>query len=124
LPHQKPNDRPDLIARVFKQKLDELFIDIRERHVLGVVTGIIWVIEFQKRGLPHCQMLLILANRDKPSTIEEINKIVSAEILDASLFPKAYETIKNSMLHGPCGPTHPHATCMDPVSGKCTKEFP
>ncbi len=23
MPHQKPNDRPDLIARVFKQKLDE-----------------------------------------------------------------------------------------------------
>jgi len=124
LPNQKPNDRPDLISRIFKQKLDELFVDLRERHVLGVITGIIWVIEFQKRGLPHCHMLLILANRDKPLTTDDINRIVSAEIPDATLHPKAYETVKNCMLHGPCGPLYPMAPCMDQETGKCTKEFP
>ena len=31
LKHQKPSDRPDIIARVFKLKLDELFVDLFER---------------------------------------------------------------------------------------------
>ena len=31
LKHQIPSDRPNLIARVFKMKLDELFIDLFER---------------------------------------------------------------------------------------------
>lgn len=31
LDHQIPSDRPDLIARVFKLKLDELFIDLFQR---------------------------------------------------------------------------------------------
>jgi len=88
------------------------------------VTGKIWVIVFQKRGLPHCHLLLILANKDKPQTIEDINKIVSSKIPDATLHPKAHETVKSCMLHGPCGPTHPMAPCMDQDTAKCTKEFP
>ena len=53
-----------------------------KNHVLGHVIGSIRVIEFQKRGLPHAHILLILKPSDKPRTIEEIDKIVCAVIPD------------------------------------------
>ena len=36
--------------------------------------------------------------------------------------PKAYKTVCNSLLHGPCGPDFPDASCME--NGKCSKGFP
>ena len=46
------------------------------------VLGYTYVIEFQKRGLPHAHMLLILA--DAPRTPDEYDKYVCAELCDAS----------------------------------------
>ncbi|MCI23078.1 helicase-like protein, partial [Trifolium medium] len=37
--HLKPQDRPDIIARVFKIKLDELMRDLTKKHVLGKVVA-------------------------------------------------------------------------------------
>lgn len=50
---QSPADRPDLTARVFHQKLKELLNDIVEKEVFGKPLAYVYVIEFQKRGLPH-----------------------------------------------------------------------
>jgi len=38
---------------------------------MGKVIGHIHVIEFQKRGLPHAHILLIMADEDKPQTTED-----------------------------------------------------
>jgi len=35
----KPQDRPDIITRVFKIKFDELMKDLTKRHVLGKVLA-------------------------------------------------------------------------------------
>src|SRR6185369_11605006 len=61
LPHQTAADRPDLTARVFHMKLQELLKDLCERHCLGKVVTYVYTIEFQKRGLPHAHILLILS---------------------------------------------------------------
>ena len=37
-------DRPDLVARVFKQKKDQLISDITRGRVLGKVPAFLWVI--------------------------------------------------------------------------------
>lgn len=58
LPGQQAHDRPDIVARVFKQHLAELINDITKRHVLGKPVAYVYVIEFQKRGLPHCHLLI------------------------------------------------------------------
>jgi hypothetical protein len=42
--------RPDLEARVFKNKLDQFINDIK-KHYFGVVVALFYVIEYQKRGL-------------------------------------------------------------------------
>ena len=62
---QEPADRPDIISRVFKLELRELLTDLLKRHVLEVPVAYVYVIEFQKRGLPHVHLLLILNNETK-----------------------------------------------------------
>ena len=59
-------NRPDLCARVFKIKFKELMNDLIKNKIFGKVLSNIDVIEFQKRGLPHAHILLILDKEDKP----------------------------------------------------------
>jgi len=119
---QTANDRPDLCVRFFKMKLDALLDDLIAKEFLGTVVGYTWVVEFQKRGLPHVHILLILADKDKPRTAAEIDAIVSAEVPDIGVHPLAHETVLRTMVHGPCGPEYPNAPCMK--DGKCSKGFP
>jgi len=85
------------------------------------VIAKIWVIEFQKRGLPHTQFLLILDEASKLRTVEDYNSMVSTEIPDPIRHPEAYETITLCMVHGPCGPDFLNAQCME--QGKCIKRY-
>ncbi|XP_074352538.1 uncharacterized protein LOC141691674 [Apium graveolens] len=80
------------------------------------------VIEFQKRGLPHAHMLIWLHPNDRPKITEQIDKMVSAEILDPSIDTVGYEAVKNYMIHGPCGTNCVNSPCM--VKDRCIKHFP
>jgi hypothetical protein len=79
----------------------------------------VWVVEFQKCGLPHVHMLLILNNQSKLWTPEDIDNMVSVEILDRNTHPLAYEIVTKCMIHGSCGASYPSAPCMK--DGKCSK---
>ncbi|KAK4511760.1 uncharacterized protein ATC70_007304 [Mucor velutinosus] len=123
LEQQISTDRPDLCARVFHLKLKLFIEDVVKKSVLGKVIAYVYSIEFQKRGLPHCHMLFILQDQDKPTTTEQIDRrIVSAEMPDPASNPLAYETVANSMIHGPCGLLDPNAPCM--ANGECSKNYP
>jgi len=112
-PGQTAQDRPELVARVFKLKLNALLHDLTKNNVFGRTVAFIYVIEFQKRGLPHAHILIILDSRDKPRTPAEIDSIVCAEIPNAATHPVLYETVTSFMLHGPCGTAMPTAPCME-----------
>lgn len=126
LPGQQPNDRPDLIVRVFRLKLQELFDLLFKKHVLGHIVGAVWVLEHQKRSLPHVHMVCINAAADKMRTPDDYNNVVCAEIPNKQLYPAAYETVRKCMIHGPCGADNPNAPCMTVVKGvrRCSKRFP
>ena len=66
LPNQKSSDRPDLVARVFKLKLKSITEDLFKKAVLGKVIAHVHVIEFQKKGLPHAHILIILIPKINP----------------------------------------------------------
>ena len=70
---ERPEYRPDLLSRVFKLHLAELLNDIKNRHVLGVPVANVDVIEFQKRGLPHCHMRI---KEDKLRDSNDIDNII------------------------------------------------
>ena len=57
LPTQTAQDRPDLLARVFKLKFEELKDDIVVKGVLGRVIVYVQVFEFQK-GVYHMHTCL------------------------------------------------------------------
>jgi hypothetical protein len=100
---QTAKDHPELVTPVFNLKLDALLKDIKD-GVLGNVIAKIWVIEFQKRGLPHAHILLILDEVSKLRTAKDYDSMVSAEIPNSIRYPEAYETVISCMVHGPCGP--------------------
>ncbi|XP_053149091.1 uncharacterized protein LOC128343682 [Hemicordylus capensis] len=114
--------RPDIVARVFHLKLRSLIDDICKNHIFGPPTAIVYVIEFQKRGLPHAHTLLILTEHYKPKTETSIDNIVSAEIPNIETTPRLHEIVTKHMIHGPCGTHNRHSPCMS--NEKCTKDFP
>ena len=58
LEHQTAADHPDIVARVFKLNLHSLLQDLYYGSVpvLGKMIGLIYIIEWQKRGPPHAHM--------------------------------------------------------------------
>ncbi|UYV71710.1 hypothetical protein LAZ67_9000098 [Cordylochernes scorpioides] len=119
---QSVENRPDLVVRVFKMKLDVLLEQIKRKDFFGKAIASIHVIEFQKRGLPHAHILIILTPEDKPNTVERIDQFISAEIPDQETRPRLYEIVTRHMVHGPCGEHNLNSPCM--VDGHCSKEFP
>ena len=115
-------NRPDLTARVFRHKLKALLQDVVRDGVLGRVVAWTYAVEFQKRGLPHAHILLVLHPEDKLRTPKDIDAVVSAEIPDPALDPLLYEKVTTHMLHGPCGTKNPHCVCMS--AGTCKKGYP
>ncbi|XP_058776863.1 uncharacterized protein LOC131651212 [Vicia villosa] len=117
-----PHDRPDIISRVFKIKLDELLSDLTKKHVLGRVIAYIYTIEFQKRGLPHAHILLFMHPESKCPSPEDINNIISAEIPSEDDDMQLYHLVKTHMIHGPCGYANTSSPCMK--NNQCSKFFP
>ena len=119
-------DRPDLCVRVFKMKLDALLLDLLKRQILGPVKAYTATVEFQKRGLPHAHIVLIMDDGYKPLTPEMVDNIVCAEIPDRDLNPELYKVITSNNIHGPCGNVNINCPCMvgDEVERKCSKNFP
>ena len=100
-PGQSAFDRPDLTARVFRLKLKELLQDLFSHGIMGRVIGRVYVIEFQKRGLPHVHILIILASEDKPRDVADIDSIVSAEIPDPTEDPEYHEVVRTCLMQQP-----------------------
>ncbi len=83
--NQDSNDRPDLVVRVFNIKNKELIDDFTKRQIFGKVKAYVYVIEFQKRGLPHSHILLIMDNNDKPKNPDYYHKFLSLLVQNQDL---------------------------------------
>jgi hypothetical protein len=118
-PGQTAPDRPDLVVRAFKAKLDSLIKEING-GVLGAINAFLYTIEFQKRGLPHAHIIVFLKAEAKLRSPENIDSLMSSEFPEDN--PELLELIKKFMVHGPCGDQNRNAPCM--VNGKCSKGFP
>ncbi|GBN86329.1 hypothetical protein AVEN_123582-1 [Araneus ventricosus] len=99
---QRPEDRPDIIVRVFNMKLKELLEDICKHGIFGTVLAYIYVIEFQKRGLPHPHILLTLDSESKIRTKDDIGKFVIAKLPDPCTDPRLFQIVAKCIVQSPC----------------------
>ena len=84
--------------------------------------------------LPSCKtgvgckthVLLITENKDKPGLLEDIDKIISAELAFPSANPKLFDIVVQAMIHGLCGVLNPRCVFMEASGGQSTfsKKFP
>ncbi|XP_074341980.1 uncharacterized protein LOC141679379 [Apium graveolens] len=90
---------PDIITRVFRLKLDQLLKYIKKNGYFGVYSGVL-----QKK------------------LRQNMDRFVSAEILDPDLDPVGYAAVKEFMIHGTCGLQNPKCACMKDM--RCIRHFP
>lgn len=81
-----------------------------------------YVVEYQKRGLPHAHILVWLDAASLNLLHSNIDKFVGAEIPDFKEDPYGYAAVRQFMIRGPCGTGFEKSPCMR--DGKCTKHFP
>lgn len=114
-----PQDRYDIVNRVFHLKLQKLLHLINKSHIFGPPRCHMYSIEWQKRGLPHVHLLVWLVNKIRSN---QIDSVISAELPIKEEDPVLFEIVKKHMVHGPCGILNPNSPCMR--GSKCSKKFP
>ncbi|KAL4103830.1 hypothetical protein QTP88_019165 [Uroleucon formosanum] len=102
---QRPQDRHDLIARVFHLKVKKLMDLITKSKIFGSAKCSMYSIEWQKRGLPHVHILIWLENKIRP---DDIDSLICAEIPDPIQDPILHEIVRKNMIHGPCEDGYPN----------------
>ncbi|XP_024312150.1 uncharacterized protein LOC100833043 isoform X2 [Brachypodium distachyon] len=122
LPGQLPQDRPDLVARVYRAKQRHLMDLLTKQKHFGEVAAYVHVTEFQKRGLPHEHILLIMKARSKLNTPDDYDKVISAQIPDKDKYPVLHDLVIRHMLHGPCDELRKSCACM--IDGQCRFHYP
>ncbi|CAN0904888.1 ATP-dependent DNA helicase PIF1 [Linum grandiflorum] len=115
-------DKPMVIARVFRMRLDLLKKDLQQTRYFEKSIASMHTVEFQKRGLPHVHIIVWLLDKYKPKTPSMVDRIISAELPDPTLDPIGYNAVTKFMLHGPCGQSRLASPCMQ--DGRCSKFFP
>ncbi|XP_071724388.1 uncharacterized protein [Rutidosis leptorrhynchoides] len=121
--HEESQNRADLNVRIFHAKFKQIREDLFEKRIFGDFAAYTYVIEFQKSGLPHAHMLIILKPEFKMYRPKEYDHTVSAEIPNAGTEPHLHKMVTKHMLHGPCGDKNPYNVCMK-KEGKCKNSFP
>ncbi|XP_074271299.1 uncharacterized protein LOC141595232 [Silene latifolia] len=124
-PGEEVQNRPDLVARVFRAKLLALKKQIVEKQIFGEVAAYVYVVEFQKRGLPHVHFLIILKDGYRLKCPADFDKFVCAEI-PTTANPGLRKTVLKHMMHGTCGQVNPDCSCMKhrKTFGKYKYEYP
>ncbi|XP_059629828.1 uncharacterized protein LOC132272751 [Cornus florida] len=121
-PGQLAQDRPDLTTRVFRAKLYDLKKQLFQKLIFGKVVAHVYVIEFQKRGLPHAHMLLIFESEHKITKADHYDKFVCAKITSENENPTLYAKVVKHMMYGPYGDLNVKNACMR--DGKCKNHYP
>nr|GEW22312.1 DNA helicase [Tanacetum cinerariifolium] len=116
-------DRADIVDRVFEMKIQEFIKYLRDVQPFGKTVVLLYTIEFQKRGLPHCHTLLWIHDAARVHRDEDIDMYVLAELPSKEMDPECYRIVSELMMHGPCRLACPSAPCT-PNGVDYKKHFP
>lgn len=78
--------------------------------------------EFQKRGLPHAHILLIMHPESRLKTEEQVDTVIRADLPRKAEEPLLHDVVTRFMVHLKCGDHNPKASCMR--DKKCRFRFP
>ena len=132
-PSQTAQNRPHLVARVFNMKKAQLIHDLTNGSIFGSPLAHMHMVKYQKRGLPHIHILLILAEEDNIHNVGDVDRVICAELPPDPNEPgiskeekeqrsRLEHIVVTNMIHGPCSTLFPTADCMK--DAKCKKFFP
>ena len=102
----------------------ELRNQIIKEQIFGRVVAHVWVNKFQKIGLVRSHIILILEEPSKSSlrNLENVNKLISAEIPDEDYIDLREQTLKH-MSYRLCS-GNPNSVCRKPEgNSSCSKSF-
>ncbi|XP_076939897.1 uncharacterized protein LOC143608857 [Bidens hawaiensis] len=97
---------------------DETYLELFR----GESAMIVYMIEFQKRGLPHAHICIFMHPGSKIHNPQDVDKFISVEISNKDSDSDLYKLVSDHMIHDPCGDANPKCTYM--VNKKCSKNFP
>lgn len=118
---ESPDDRPGLVSRVFRAKIEELKDDIVTKRLFGEVAAYVYATEYQKCGLPHVHRVIILQDHHKLPSPSIYGEFIYAE-LPGSEHQYLRSYVLKHMMHGPYGEANPKNSCM--VEGECKNHYP
>ncbi|XVE96208.1 hypothetical protein REPUB_Repub02eG0201800 [Reevesia pubescens] len=118
---QHVKDRPNIVSRVFKFKLEQIMDVLLKGQHFGRVIAAIYAIEFHKRRYPHANILRWLENKFVKSSTQHIDHIISVEI-PSKESNSCHKIVSQFMVHGPCSFANKDSPCM--VDEKYTKRYP
>ncbi|XP_055371974.1 uncharacterized protein LOC129605962 [Condylostylus longicornis] len=96
---------------------------IRSGKLFGSLISLQYVIEFQKRGLPHAHIAFRVAGGG-PVNSCDIDAFVRATIpSEKEAGGRLRELVRQHMVHGPCGIDYLGCPCMDKEKKICTKNY-
>ncbi|XP_074304673.1 uncharacterized protein LOC141639446 [Silene latifolia] len=124
-PGEVAQNRPDIVAQVFRAKLLTFKKKVTDEKIFGEVAALIYVVEFQKRGLPHAHFLIILKPAYKMHSPNDFDKFVCTEI-PSTATPNLRTSVLKHMMHGPCGELNTECACMKHQGslGRCKYGYP
>ena len=111
-----------MTSKIFRAKLQYLKDQLFKKKIFGKVVAHIHVIEFQKRGLSHVHIIIILQEGYKILSKDQFDRYVSIKFPNKELYPDLYELIVKNMIHNPCGKYMSIKSCI--VNDKCKFHHP
>jgi hypothetical protein len=110
--------------------LKDLIGQIRNNEIFGKVPALIYIIKYQKKGLPHVYIIIFFADGHAFSEPEIIDNLIRAELPDRILdFNRSLiEIVKQVMVHSLYKSLKSGAICMKKAYTNilltCSKRFP
>nr|GEY86285.1 DNA helicase [Tanacetum cinerariifolium] len=105
-------DRSNIVDRVFEMKIHQFMKYLRDMKPFGKVIAIVYTVEFQKRGLPHCHTLLWVDDNSRVHNYEDIDNYIPAELPSKEINPEGHMVVAEFMIHAPCSEVRPAAACI------------
>ena len=114
-PGQTAADRPDLVCRVFHERLKRFKRWIMSgKSPFGKIEYFMHVVEFQKRGLPHAHILLRNENGPTADDLRNVDDIIQVELPED---PKLRSLVEEFMIHS-------HTANCTLSDGTCKYNYP